>query len=448
MLKELLLPEITQLLENKDWLSLKEGISSWPAAEIVDLLDELENRDKILLYRVLNREVAADVFAEMDIDAQEELLEVLTDKETKELLTNLSPDDRTAVLEEMPAKATRHLLNMLDADDLKEASWLLGYPEDSCGRLMTPDYVELKESYTVKEAIDHIRKYGKDSETLYRVYVIDDNGYLIDDILLKNLILSDENNPITKIMDYNFISVSAYDDQEVAVRYMERYDLFSLPVIDSNGVLLGIVTVDDVLVVSEEEATEDIQKLAGVNPVDQSYISASMWKLMMKRFPWLLVLVLVNFLTATAIDSYQEVTLTLVSLASFIPLLLGTAGNSGTQSSTLIIRSLAIGEVDTGDWFRVLVKEITVGFILGLTFAGIIYLRGMYEGEAVMDVALIVSLSMVILILWANIIGSLLPMILAKVKLDPAVISSPLIATLIDVTGIMIYYNVAIWVIS
>jgi len=447
MLKELLLPEITQLLESKDWSTLKEGISSWPAAEIVDLLEELNDKEKVLLYRVLNRDVAADVFAEMDIYQREYLLEVLTDKETKILLADLSPDDRTSVLEEMPAKATKYLLNMLNAEDLKEASWLLGYPTDSCGRLMTPDFVELKESYNVKEAISHIRKYGKASETIYRVYVVNKNGNFVDDILLRDLILSEEDKPISELMDYNYISVSAFDDQEVAVRYMEKYDMFALPVLDSNGILLGIVTIDDVLEVSEEEATEDIQKLAAVNPVEQPYITASLWKLIVKRFPWLLALVLVNFLTASAIDNYKEVTLALVSLASFIPLLLGTAGNSGTQTSTLIIRSLAIGEVRTKDWLRVLLKEIIIGSVLGLIFAIITYLHGLYQGEDVMDLAIIVSLTMVVLILWANIIGSLLPMIIAKLKFDPAVISSPLIATLIDVTGIMIYYNIAIWVI-
>jgi magnesium transporter len=249
-------------------------------------------------------------------------------------------------------------------------------------------------------------------------------------------------------MDHSVISISAFEDQEEAVKYMDKYDLSVLPVVDSVGQLAGIVTFDDIYDVVEEEATEDFQKLAGVNPVDSSYLSASIWKLIAKRFPWLLILVLVNFISAEVISHYEAITLQVVAVANFIPLLIGTAGNSGTQSSTLIIRSLAIGEVDVSDWFRILMKELLIGTLLGLIFSVITFTRGWIEGVDIFGLSLAVSLSMVVLIIWANLIGSLLPMIIQKVKLDPAVISSPLIATLIDVSGLFIYYQITMWVLG
>jgi len=446
MLKDLLKPEIEELIASRAWTDLKDGLSSWHEAEVADLLLSIDRQDRVLLYRVLPRDFAADVFAEFDQDESESLLESLTDVETRRLLEDLSPDDRTALLEELPAEVTRNLLNMLSPVDLKEARQLLGYPEDSVGRLMTPDFISVKETWTIGQTIEYIRKYGKDSETLYRIYVRDDKGKLVDDIMLRNIILANEDDKISTLMDYNVVSISAYQDQEEAVKYMDKYDVMALPVVDSIGNLLGIVTFDDVMDVQVEEVTEDFQKISGVNPVDQSYLSASVPKMILKRFPWLLALVLVNFLTAGVIDFYRDVTLAVVALASFIPLLIGTAGNSGTQSATLIIRGLAVGEVETKDLGKIILKELSVGLSLGLIFGGVTYLRGMFEGHDNLNLALVISLTMLVLILWANLIGSVLPIILAKLKLDPAVISSPLIATLIDVTGILIYYNIAIWI--
>ena len=448
MLKDLLKPEIEELIASRSWTDLKGGLSSWHEAEVADLLLSIDRQDRVLLYRVLPRDFAADVFAEFDQDESESLLESLTDAETRRLLEDLSPDDRTALLEELPAEVTRNLLNMLSPTDLKEARQLLGYPEDSVGRLMTPDFISVKEVWTIGQTIEYIRKYGKDSETLYRIYVRDEKGKLLDDILLRNIILANEDEKISSLMDYNVVSISAYQDQEEAVKYMDKYDVMALPVVDSVGNLLGIVTFDDVMDVHAEEVTEDFQKISGVNPVYQSYLSASIPKMILKRFPWLLALVLVNFLTAGVIDFYRDVTLAVVALASFIPLLIGTAGNSGTQSATLIIRGLAVGEVETKDLGKIILKELSVGLSLGLVFGGVTYFRGMFEGHDNLDLALVISLTMLVLILWANLIGSVLPIILAKLKLDPAVISSPLIATLIDVTGILIYYNIAIWILE
>jgi magnesium transporter len=444
MLKDILLPEIIELIENHKWSELREGLSSWHPSEVAELLMSIHKEERVLVYRALPRDFAADIFAEYDYEQREHLLNDLTDRETKNLLEDLSPDDRTDLLAELPAKATKTLLNLLSPEDLKEARKLLGYPEDSVGRLMTPDFVNIKEDWTVEEALDHIRKFGRDSETIYRLYVLDNNGKLIDDLLLKNLILANTGRRVSELMDYNVISISAFEDQEEAVRYMEKYDISALPVVDSKGVLVGIVTFDDILDISTEEATEDIQRLGGVNPVDSSYLSAGSFKLISKRFPWLLILVLVNFVSAAVIDFYKDITLQVVALASFIPLLIGTAGNSGTQSATLIIRSLAVGEIDVSDWFKIMIKELLIGILLGAIFGVISYIVGLFNSDSSLNIPIVISLSMIVLIIWANLIGSLLPIALAKLKLDPAVISSPLIATLIDVSGIFIYYNIAI----
>lgn len=448
MLKQLLKPEIEELVNQRSWKAIRDGLDGWHPAEIAELLLDVEKKDKVLLYRALPRDVATDVFAEMELEDRETLLIDLTDTETKQLLADLAPDDRTDLLEELPAKVTRTLLNMLNQEDLKEARDLLGYPEYSVGRLMTPDFVAIKENMTVKQALDHIRKHGKDSETIYRVYVRDDKGKLIDDILLRNVILATEDTLISDLMDYNVVSISAFEDQEEAVRYMEKYNLISLPVVDSTGQILGIVTVDDILDVQAEETTEDFQKIGGMSPVEQSYTSASVWKLFQKRFPWLLALLLANFITAAVITYYEEVTLAVVVLASFIPLLIGTAGNSGTQTATLIIRGLAVGEIDSKAWSSVLKKELVVGIVLGVILGTISYLVGIIEGSDNLKVALVVSVSMLTLVIWANIIGSILPIVIDKLKLDPAVISSPLIATLIDVSGVTIYFNIAIFILG
>lgn len=448
MLKELLQPEIKELIDSHKWNDLKDAMESWPAAEIADLLLNIEKKERMLLFRALPREVSADVFAYLEHDQRDTLLHDLTDQETRELLADLPPDDRTSLLEELPAKVTRRLLNLLSPEDLKESRQLLGYPEESIGRSMTPDFVAVRPNWTISQALSHIRKFGKDSETIYRIYVTDKNGMLLDDILLRSVIIANEDDTIESLMDYNFVSLSAFADQEEAVRTMEKYDLFALPVVDSKGMLAGIVTFDDVLDISEEEATEDFQKISGINPVDQNYKTASIWKLWAKRFPWLLALLLANFITAAVIEAYDYVIDFEVVLAAFIPLLIGTAGNSGTQSATLIIRGLATQDIEISDIWRILRKELLVGILLGIVLGIIVYFRGLFEGESGFQVAGVVSITMVILVLWANFIGAILPIVLAKLKLDPAVISSPLIATLIDVTGITIYFNVAIFMLA
>lgn len=446
MLKELLKPEIEELIEARSWHELRDGVTSWHPSEVAELLLSIDKKDRVLLFRALPRDFAAEVFAEYEYEERESLLSDLTDKETKHLLEDLSPDDRTDLLSELPAEVTYELMEMLSPEDLKEARMLLGYPEESVGRLMTPDFIKINSDWNVREAFNQIRKFGKETETINRVYVLDSKGKLIDDVKLKTLLLSAEDTKISELIDYSVISISAFADQEEAVRYMEKYDLYALPVVDSEGYLVGIVTFDDVFDVSEEEATEDFQKLGGMAPVDQSYLTASITKLYIKRFPWLFALLLANFISAAVIAHYEPVFTLVGALVFFMPLLNGAAGNSGTQSATLVIRSMALGELDFTMWRKVFLKEFIMGILLGVSLGVFTFFRGILEGESNYEIALVVSLSVVILLIWANLVGGLLPLIISKLRLDPAVISSPLITTLLDISGITIYFNMAIMI--
>lgn len=443
MLKELLKPEIQELIEKHNWNDLKVILSSWAAPEISDLLLDIDKRDKVLLFRTLPKEISAEVFSYLEYEEQDVLIRQFTDQETRELLAGLTPDDRTALLEELPARVTLRLLNLLNQEDLKEARELLGYPEESIGRLMTPDFVAIRPEWTIKESLEHIRKFGKDSETINRIYVTDTKGKLLDDILLRYIILAPETEIVDNLLDYNVVSVSAFDDQEHAVRAMEKYDISAMPVVNSEGQLVGIVTFDDIMDISKEEVTEDFQRISGINPFDASYSNASVWHLWAKRIPWLFFLLVANFLTTGVISFYTYQIEAVVALTIFIPMLIGTGGNTGTQSATLVIRGLSTGDVEIKDWLKVLGKELLVGISLGVVLGLVAYARGMFIDGDNAKIAIVISCSMVILVIWANIIGALFPLLFYKLKLDPAVISSPFISTFVDVTGLLIYFNIA-----
>lgn len=441
MLKELLLPDIRELLTEKKFLELKEGIKDWEAPEVADLLMELNEEEQGIFFRLLNREQAAEVFSYLDITSQSNLLKTFTSENIRMILQDIPPDDRTALLEELPAEVTRNLLNLLSAEDLKEARMLLGYPEDSVGRLMTPDYVALKPYITIETALYEIRLSGKNKETIDRIYIVDDNFKLIDDIPLKDLIFSDPERKIEEIMDGNFIAISAYKDKEEAVEMMKKYDLVAIPVIDSNGILVGIITHDDILDVAEEEATEDIQKIAAIAPLDLPYDKTSVWTLFRKRVLWLILLLIAYFFSSALISHYETLLSNIIALSFFIPMLIGSGGNTGSQSSTLIVRALALKEIEIKDWLKIFLKELLIGFLLGLCLSIILFLRSAtWIG---LTIGLIVSISLILIVVWANLVGALLPIVLSKFKIDPAIASSPFVTTLIDGTGILIYFTVA-----
>jgi magnesium transporter len=445
MLKELLAPEIAELIAQRRWTELREVLEDWPAPEIADLLLDLPKPDRVLLYRALSRRDAAETFSYLEVEQQDALLMELSDEETRGLLADLPPDDRTHLLEELPGRATQRLLNLLGAGDRKEATWLLGYPEESVGRLMTPDYVAVRPGWTVEQALRHLRARGPRSETVNVVYVVDERWHLLDDIELRRLILAEPETPVSEVMDESFTSIPASAGREEAVNLIRRYDLLALPVVDSDGVLLGIVTVDDVMDVAEEEATEDFHRVGSVGPIRTSLRDAAVGFLYRRRIGWLMALVFVNIFSGAGLAAFEDTIARTVSLVFFLPLLIGSGGNAGAQSATLMVRALATGDVRMADWLRLLGKELSVALLMGLTMAlGVAAISALRAPE----VMLVVSLTMTISVVFGSLFGMSLPFVLTRVRLDPATASAPLITSVADIAGVLIYMSLATWLLG
>lgn len=439
--------QILNLIKQEQWNVIRQlEWSDYLIPDIASLLIGLDKSDRVILFRLLPRPVATDVFSYLEKEDRNSLLKDLTNEETRYLLTNLRPDDRTSLFEELPGQVTQRLLNLLSPEDMKEARLLLGYPEESVGRLMTPEYVAVRPQWTIQEAINHIRVKARNSETLHTIYIIDKSWKLLDSLELSRFILANPQDTVETIMDNSFISLSAFDDREMAVKVMQKYDVFSLPVVDSDGILLGLVTFDDVMDVAEEEATEDFHKTAAVTPLKASYQESSIKDLVGKRITWLIALVLISLFSAGIIAVYEETLQTVIVLTIFIPLLLGSGGNAGAQASTLMVRAIATSDVHINEWLQVFLKELMVGLLLGLLMGiiGLIFgsLRGGYE------IGLIVGLTMLTVVVAANLIGVMLPFLLTKMGLDPAVASNPLITSITDVLGLLIYFAIAAMVLG
>ncbi|NLX01566.1 MAG: magnesium transporter [Syntrophomonadaceae bacterium] len=439
--------QILNLIKQEQWNQIRQlEWGDYLIPDVASLLIDLNKSERVILFRLLPRPVATDVFSYLEKEDRNSLLKDLTNEETRYLLTNLRPDDRTALFEELPGQVTQRLLNLLSPEDMKEARLLLGYPEESVGRLMTPEYVAVRPQWTIQEAINHIRVKARNSETLHTIYITDKSWKLLDSLELSRFILADPQDTVETIMDNSFVSLSAFDDREMAVRAMQKYDVFSLPVVDSGGILLGLVTFDDVMDVAEEEATEDFHKTAAVTPLKASYQESSIKDLVGKRITWLIALVLISLFSAGIIAIYEETLQTVIVLAIFIPLLLGSGGNAGAQASTLMVRAIATSDVHINEWLEVFLKELMVGLLLGLLMGiiGLIFgsLRGGFE------IGLIVGLTMLTVVLAANLIGVMLPFLLTKMGLDPAVASNPLITSITDVLGLLIYFAIAAMVLG
>jgi magnesium transporter len=443
LLSRLLKPEIHALLEARKWGELREALREWPAPEVAELLMELEPADRVLLFRALRRERAAQVFSHLEAEDRNAFLATLTDEDTRHLLANLPPDDRTELLEELPGQVTQRLLNLLSPEDLEEARTLLGYPEESVGRLMTPDYVAVRPEWTVARALEHVRKVGRASETIYRIYVVDGRWVLLDDIELRRLILADPEKTIAEVMDHTFVSIPAFADREEAIALIRRYDVLALPVLDSDGVLVGIVTVDDILDVQEEEATEDFHKSASVGPLQMSLRTASVPYLYQRRIGWLLILVVMNIFSGAGIAYYEDTIAATVALVFFLPLLIDSAGNAGSQAATLMVRALATGDARAKDWIRLLVKELGVSSLMGVTMAAAVVVIAFWRGGP--DVAVVVGLTMSLVVVMGSLIGMSLPFLLNRLKLDPATASAPLVTSIADISGVLIYFSLATW---
>jgi len=445
------------MIEARDFAALREVFREWPPADVAEVILDLPEDEQVIIFRVLPHDLAADVFEYIGIEEQQKLLRAMAHEQVVAILNEMAPDDRTALLEELPSDAARKLIRFLTPEERRVATALLGYPEDSVGRLMTPDFIAVKEDWTVQEVLDYIRAYGQDRETLNFVYVVDDRGKLIDDVRMREFLLRPLTTKVSEIRDESFAALNVTDSQQDALNVFRRYDRAALPVVDSSGILVGIVTSDDMLDVAEEEATEDIQKFGGMEALDEPYMRIPVWRMVRKRAGWLIILFLGEMLTATAMASYQDELAKALVLALFLPLIVSSGGNSGSQASTLMIRAMALGEVTLRDWWRVMSREVQAGLSLGVILGAIGIVRvGVWAivGEQYLHrqpygphwplVALTVGISLVGVVVWGTISGSMLPFLLRRIGADPATSSAPFVATLVDVTGLIIYFSIAL----
>lgn len=450
MIGHLLKPELTGLIQRREFNQLREILCEFPPAEIAEILADLAPEDQAVLLRILPHQRAADVFEHLDLEDQERLLLALGNEQVARILNEMEPDDRTALLEELPAAATQKLLNLLSPEERKVAVTLLGYPEDSIGRRMTPEYVAVKQDWTVAEVLEHLRRVGRQRETLNQLFVVDAQGRLTGVVRLRHLVVAELDKRVADLLDPQMLSLRANDDQETAVAAFEKYDRTVLPVVDSRDVLVGVVTVDDVLDVVKEEATEDMHKMAAVEVLEAPYLRTGILAMIQKRVGWLIVLFLGQMLTATAIAHYEADLQSALVLALFIPLIISSGGNSGAQASTLVIRAMATRDVELSDWLRVFRRELVLGLALGGVLAVIGFLRiALWPNRATLYtdhyqlVALVVGLSLVGVVAFGSLVGAMLPFGLRRLKLDPATCSAPFVATLVDVSGLIIYFSMA-----
>jgi magnesium transporter len=447
---EEMVEQIELLLQEGDNSQLKEYLNNLNISDVEELIDELPEYGPLFIETLsINR--AVNVFRILDFPTQERIIKKLSGKKVSELINELPPDDRTAFFSELHGDAVKTLILHLSPDDRKEALSLLGYKEDSVGRLMTPDYIAVKKSWDVTRVLSHIRRYGKNSETIDVIYVIDENGVLLDDIRIREILLVKPETKVSDLMDGRLIALSANDPQEDAINVFRMNNRTALPVTDTDNILLGIVTVDDILWIANEEYTEDIQKIDGTEALDEPYLDINIFRLVKKRVSWLVILFLGEMLTATAMGFFEHAIEKAVVLALFIPLIISSGGNSGSQASTLIIQAMALGEVTIADWWRVMRREITSGLMLGITLGIIGFFRiaafslfSTVYGPHWVLVGLTIGFSLIGVVLWGSLAGSMLPLVLKKLGADPATSSAPFVATLVDVTGLIIYFTVAV----
>jgi magnesium transporter len=441
MIGSILKPELQEMIEQRHFPKLREVLAQFPPAEIAEILSDLEPTDRAVLIRILPHQLAADVFEHLGHEDQEQLLHALGTEKVAQILNEMEPDDRTAILEELPANVTQQLLNFLSPEERRIAVTLLGYPENSIGRRMTPEYVAIKQEWTVAQVLEHLRKVGKEREALNQLFVVEGQGKLIGVVRLRKLVVTDLQTPVTELLEQQFVSLRATDDQETAVSVFMKYDRTILPVVDSYGILVGVVTVDDVLDVAAEEATEDIHKAGAVSPLTTSLLKSRLSTLYKRRVSWLVMLVFVNLLSVFAMTFFEEMIASAIAVMFFLPLLIASGGNSGSQAATLVIRSLALGEVESRDYYRVLLREVSVALSLGITMSVTVFLVALPLSG--LPVALSVSIAMIAVVFFGSLLGLSLPFVLSRLNMDPAAASTPLVTVLADIMGVLIYLSIA-----
>jgi magnesium transporter len=435
--------EIHELIKNRKFAEIRQIISEWNSVHICDVLEELDTNDALILFRMLPKDTAVDVFAYLSYEQQMSVIESITDAEIKTIVDELYFDDMIDILEEMPASVVKNILKHAKPEERVLINQFLNYPENSAGSLMTIEYVDLRKDMKVSEALDHIKKTAPDKETIYNCYVIDSNRKLEGIVSLRRIILSDREVTVEDIMNTDVIGVHTLDDQEAIASIFKKYDLIVLPVIDNEDRLTGIITIDDIVDVIEQENTEDFQKMAAMVPSEEKYLESGVFHLAKNRMTWLIVLMVSATFTGLIIRRFEDVLQSIVILAAFIPMLMNTGGNAGAQSATLIIRGLALGDIEPRDLFKILWQEFKVSFLVGIVLASINFLRILiFEGVDI-PTAIVVSLTMFFTIIFAKLVGSMLPLGARKLKLDPAIMASPLITTIVDAVSLIIYFWLA-----
>lgn len=434
--------DFLELIKDRKWRILRRELQNLDSMDAADLVESASKSNKIILFRLLSRQQTKEVFKALPHSEQEEVIEGLTENFQKltRLLNDIEPDDRTAFFEELPGDIAQRLIQKLTPEEQKITIKLLSYPKDSIGRLMTPEFVAIKAHFTIAEAFAHIRQHGKDSETLNVIYIIDDDWKLIDDITIKELILAKPEERISDLIDHRFVFLNALDDQEMAIQVFKDYDRVALPVLSKEGVLLGIVTFDDIMDVIEEESTEDFHRFGSVQNASRNPLKERIFVLYKNRIVWLVLLVFMNVFSGAALASFEDVIQQVVALVFFLPLLIDSGGNAGSQSATLMIRYLALGEIQLSDWYKLIGRELLVSLLLGVTMAASVAAVASFRAP---EVIIVVCIAMVLNVMLGSLIGLLLPFIFTKLKVDPATASAPLVTSLSDICGVLIYFSIA-----
>lgn len=444
-----MIEEIKSLIENKKYSEVKNKIINLEEADIADILCELDTKDLIKIFRLIPKDTAADVFSYLPIENEQDIINSLSDKEAASIIDNMAADDATDLIEEMPSNVVKRLLSKTTKETRRDINLLLNYPEDSAGSIMTVEFIDLKEKNTVKQAIDKIRTQAKDMESIDSCFVLDSQRKLIGIVTLKDLILSDYNNLVGNIMTNYEANINTLTDQEEVAKQFQKYDVTSMPVVDSENRLVGIITIDDIVDIMQEETTEDIEKMAAITPTDKPYLKTPVFETWKKRIPWLLLLMVSATFTGGIINKFEASLAVFPVLTSFIPMLMDTGGNSGSQASVTIIRGIAINEIEAKNTLKIIFKELRIALMCGTTLAIANFIKIILIDNLILHnnisltIALIISLTLIFTVLVAKIIGSTLPILAKKLKLDPAVMASPFITTIVDAISLLIYFKIA-----
>ncbi len=436
------LEKIKDLLTNKKYNELKKILNELNSADIPGILEEFDKEDVIRIFRLLSKEQAGEAFSYMESDMREKLLEDLTDRELKSVIDELFMDDTVDLIEEMPSNVVKRILKLVNKEDRNTINELLKYPEDSAGSIMTTEFIDLKENMTAEQALKRIRKIGTDSETIYTCYVLTEKRILKGIINIKDILIAPKEKLIKELMETNIISANTLEDQEEVAKKFDKYDFYALPVVDNESRLVGIITVDDAINVLQDEAQEDFEKMAAITPTEEGYFETSVWKHAKNRIVWLLILMLSAAITGNILAQYEAAFAVAPLLVAFIPMIMGTGGNCGSQSSTLIIRGLATDEIKLKDIFRVIWKEIRVAFIVGVALAIVNAIRVIIQYRDI-QLAVVLGITLIVTTIISKVLGCVLPMLAKRLKLDPAIMAAPLITTLVDVCSILVYFQVA-----